>query len=69
MEPKFQEKDRVKQLRGSFIYVVDEIYWGGENSEEPPVYLVHGIDSPSVKKLFREDELEFIGFSNYINYN
>ena len=68
MEPKFHEKDRVMQLRGSFIYVVDEIYWD-EDSNELPVYAVHGLDSPSVKKFFKEDELKFIGFSNYINYN
>lgn len=67
-KPKFQEKDRVKQIRGSFIYIIDEIYYD-ENDDELPIYSVHGLDSPSVKKMFVEDELEFIGFSNYINYN
>ena len=40
MKPRFNEKDRVMESKGSFIYIVDGIYWEGKE-EEPPIYSVH----------------------------
>lgn len=67
MKPRFNEKDRVMELKGSFIYIVDDIYWEGKE-EEPPIYSVHSLDCPYVNHLFREEELELVGYSNYMNY-
>lgn len=60
IEPKYKFKDRVKEKKGSMIYVVD----GYVEDEElhKLVYQVHSLTT-DIPKAFYEDELVFAGYS------
>ena len=60
MMPKYKVTDRIKPIRGSYLYIVEECLYDEEC--EKYVYKASGLDSPSSIKFFYEDEVEFAGF-------
>lgn len=61
IKPKYRVKDRVRVLRQSYIYIVDDYYYDEELAQY--IYIVHGLDSISSIKHFTENELSFAGFT------
>ncbi len=61
MSPRFKVTDRVKPIRGSYLYVIEEILYDEDNGTY--VYKVSGLDSPTNIKFFAETDVEFAGFS------
>lgn len=60
MEPKFKVKDKVIPIKGSYIYVITDYYYDEELGTY--FYTTYGLDSSSYTKIFKEDEIKFIGY-------
>lgn len=59
MDPKYKCNDKVRPLRESFIYIIDDYYMNDDNEI---IYITH-IDSPYTKiREFKEEDLTFAGF-------
>lgn len=61
MSPRFKVTDRIKPVRGSYLYVIEEILYDEDNGTY--VYKASGLDSPTNIKFFAETDVEFAGFS------
>lgn len=59
--PKYNVTDRIKPIRGSFLFVIEKCLYDEEN--DTWAYQAYGLDSPSNVKIFYEDDVEFAGFT------
>ena len=59
ISPKYKLKDRVKEKRGSYIYIIDDYYEDNGNI----IYIAHSLTSNTVKKL-KETDLVFAGIKS-----
>ena len=57
-ESKFKPKDKVKEFRGSFLYVVKSYYYDEESNVI--IYALESIDCPGYIKYLPEDKLQFV---------
>ena len=61
---KFKLQDKVKEPKGSFIYIVKNYYYDDEL--ETTIYSLESIDSPGYIKYLSEEDLQFVSWGGSV---